>query len=53
MNEDMWCDTGFGSGDHLLPEDFLSAPYNLTDGKSLDGFHCIVGHISYIIIHEH
>ncbi|KAG0727111.1 VWFA and cache domain-containing protein 1 [Chionoecetes opilio] len=30
VNEELWCDTGFGSGEHLLPDNFLATPYNLT-----------------------
>lgn len=33
VNEELWCDTGFGSGDHSLPEDFLATPYNLTESE--------------------
>uniref|UniRef100_A0A0N7ZCW3 VWFA domain-containing protein n=1 Tax=Scylla olivacea TaxID=85551 RepID=A0A0N7ZCW3_SCYOL len=36
VNEELWCDTGFGSGDHLLPDDFFVAPYNLTEMFALN-----------------
>ncbi|KAG7161734.1 VWFA and cache domain-containing protein 1-like 1 [Homarus americanus] len=31
VNEELRCDSGFGSGDHPLPEDFYAPPYNLTE----------------------
>ncbi|XP_069955899.1 VWFA and cache domain-containing protein 1 isoform X2 [Cherax quadricarinatus] len=31
VNEDLCCDSGFGSGDHPLPEDFYAAPDNLRE----------------------
>ncbi|XP_071548411.1 VWFA and cache domain-containing protein 1 [Panulirus ornatus] len=31
VNEELWCDSGFGSGDHPLPDDYYAAPHNLTE----------------------
>nr|XP_045607175.1 VWFA and cache domain-containing protein 1-like [Procambarus clarkii] len=31
VNEDLWCDSGFGSGDHPLPADFYATPDTLRE----------------------
>ncbi|KAK3866357.1 hypothetical protein Pcinc_028108 [Petrolisthes cinctipes] len=31
VNEELWCDSGFGSDDHPVPHKLYPAPYNLTE----------------------
>lgn len=33
VNEELWCDSGFGTSEDALPADFYFPPYNLTESK--------------------